>query len=277
MSQKTEIYVCFHNVNHIDEIKKNIKENNIYKPLFLGANKHDSEINAYKDNTGDNISNVNNNFSELTGLYWMWKNSKADIIGLVHYRRYFVTRKYFGKILSETDIKKDLENNDIILVKGTKLLEGNNYVSFRGWKKHLDMIWDSIKEVCPEYEDSFKKVMFSEQPISFFNMFIAPKDIIDGYCEWLFPLLFYTYEKHEKCKESRLMGCLSEFLINIYAYHHNLRIKEEEIKFTDKKIKRRMFILRLGINRFLYEKWFKFKNRNNEEYQNLVKKYKTIK
>ncbi len=41
------------------------------------------------DNTGDNISDQNHIYSELTGLYWAWKNLDASYIGLVHYRRYF--------------------------------------------------------------------------------------------------------------------------------------------------------------------------------------------
>ena len=34
----------------------------------------------FKDDTGDNISRKNGNYSELTGLYWIWKNQ----IGRAH-------------------------------------------------------------------------------------------------------------------------------------------------------------------------------------------------
>ena len=67
----------------------------IYIPLHVGADgKKDAEGNDLdfgyiKDNTGDNISNLNPSFCELTGLYWAWKNLDADYIGLVHYRRHF--------------------------------------------------------------------------------------------------------------------------------------------------------------------------------------------
>ena len=41
------------------------------------------------DNTGDNISIKNPNYCELTGIYWYWKNKKANYVVLCHYRRYF--------------------------------------------------------------------------------------------------------------------------------------------------------------------------------------------
>lgn len=46
-----------------------------------------------------------------------------------------------------------------------------------------------ISEQCPEYIDSFDKVM-NGSDLYYYNMFIAPKEIISGYCEWVFPLLF---------------------------------------------------------------------------------------
>ena len=45
--------------------------------------------NAIPDNTGDNISERNFTFCELTAQYWAWKNLEADYYGLCHYRRYF--------------------------------------------------------------------------------------------------------------------------------------------------------------------------------------------
>lgn len=71
----------------------------MYIPLHVGAEgKKDSDGNELdlgyiKDNTGENISILNPSFCELTGLYWAWKNLDSDYIGLVHYRRYFGTKK----------------------------------------------------------------------------------------------------------------------------------------------------------------------------------------
>lgn len=76
---KIDIYMITH--KSVDYIPNGIT------PLFVGdGTNEDSYI---RDNIGDNISNKNKNYCELTALYWMWKNSNADILGLCHYRRFF--------------------------------------------------------------------------------------------------------------------------------------------------------------------------------------------
>ena len=61
-----------------------------YLPLHLGSALTDRTIiGTCRDDIGANISNFNPYFCELTGLYWAWKNTSAQVYGLVHYRRYF--------------------------------------------------------------------------------------------------------------------------------------------------------------------------------------------
>ena len=61
----------------------------MYLPLHVGKAGKDLELGFQGDNTGENISEKNATYCELTGLYWAWKNLNADYIGLAHYRRHF--------------------------------------------------------------------------------------------------------------------------------------------------------------------------------------------
>lgn len=72
--------------------KYRMPQDDIYIPLHVGAEGKES-IGYQGDNTGENISKLNPYFCELTGMYWMWKNLKADYLGLAHYRRHFCLRK----------------------------------------------------------------------------------------------------------------------------------------------------------------------------------------
>ena len=61
----------------------------VYLPVQLGAGKAAPIDGMQPDDQGENISDWNYSFSEMTAQYWAWKNLDADYIGLCHYRRYF--------------------------------------------------------------------------------------------------------------------------------------------------------------------------------------------
>ena len=89
-------------------------DNNLYLPVFVGADGK-KDINGYKrDDTGSNISIKNPNFCELTGLYWAWKNyeklGNPEYFGSFGYRR-----------LLNPDFLENLHKYDIILPKPRNL------------------------------------------------------------------------------------------------------------------------------------------------------------
>ena len=88
-----------------------IPEDSMYLPVQMGHAIH-PDIGYVGDDTGENISEKNASFCELTGLYWLWKNRKFDgNIGVCHYRRFFVNDK--RELLSEKDYDQILSDYDL--------------------------------------------------------------------------------------------------------------------------------------------------------------------
>ena len=78
-----------------------------YLPVEVGAALHPQPIPGFTpDNTGENISEKNTHYCELTALYWGWKNLDAACIGLVHYRRFFGAGRPL-RIADRADFEKE--------------------------------------------------------------------------------------------------------------------------------------------------------------------------
>ena len=230
-----KIFICTHKKFIFNKAK-------YFIPLLCGAD-FNEDIGEKKDNTGDNISSKNKNYSELTGLYWIWKNINNKYVGLCHYRRYFsFDNKKYRNILKigyrESKIEEVLKVYDIIL----PCKELMDLTVEQGYKRdHIEQDWEEvkkvIKDITPEYYKTALKV-FNEHEFYPFNMFIAKKEIIDGYCEWLFKVLF-ELEKRIKISEdpyqARVFGFISERLMKVYMDKNNLKVKEEKVIFFNEK------------------------------------------
>lgn len=196
----------------------------MYLPLHVGAEGKES-IGYTPDNTGDNISGKNANYCELTGLYWAWKNLKADYIGLAHYRRHFSNGKRFGdkkdKVISQVELEKCLAEADILLPKPRNYWIETNYSQYAHAHHAIDLdttraiIQEKYPEYIKAYDESMKRTTGHR-----FNMFIMKKDQFDEYCEWLFDILFElenrldisSYNKND----ARVFGFVSERLLDIW-------------------------------------------------------------
>ena len=220
-----------------------IYQDDTYIPVEVGAAGRDKHFCSRIDCTGENISDKNYCYCELTGLYWAWKNLNYDILGLCHYRRYF-SRALFGfsdslkNILRKEDIESDLRSNDIILPRITKLEETVYQHSVHYYDDHhMDITRDVIKEKYPDYLDSFDEVMNSKRA-HFFNMFIASKEIADGYMKWMFDVLEEVEKRYVfDCPDPRsvrVFGYISESLIDVYVLRNKLKVKERNLIYLER-------------------------------------------
>ena len=208
------------------------------------------------DDSGENISRLNPYLDEVTVLFWVWKNTRQEFVGLCHYRRFFTadeTQKIFDakKILDAAQIQKILREYDIIVPNEGVTKRSQRDMIFLGtgqpdlnrvvekiFRKHI-----SIKQ--PEYLDAFDKILNS---IAFFpcGMFIARRKIFDAYCSWLFSFLIdVTEEVRDKIRVgdktledlghvySRVVGFFAERLLTVWLMKNFLRIKELPLMYRE--------------------------------------------
>lgn len=239
MKENIKIYVISHSA---EDIKKIDMDEDIYVPLFVGLNGKDN-LGYISDDTGDNISFKNPNYCEMTGFYWMCKNSDADIIGLVHYRRHF-SKKSFGKPINRKDIEEILKDYDIIIPEKNVYIKGNVYDNVGpNLINHVNLARESIEKLYPEYLDSFDKIM-NGGSLSFFNMFIGQKTLMIKYSDWIFSILDDMEDEFDLTLQPRLPGVLTELLFNVWIDHNNLKTKELKLRYLGKKLSLKMFIIK---------------------------------
>jgi hypothetical protein len=213
-----------------------LPKDNVYLPVQVGKALHpDLVLEGYQpDNEGENISDKNANFCELTAIYWGWKNVDADYVGLVHYRRYLGVRKDKDKLLSvltREETEKLCGRYDIILPKKRRYYIETIWSHYKHTHdiSHLEKTRAIIEQYSPEYLKAYDIVM-NRTWAHMFNMFIMKKELMNDYCSWMFPILF-ELEKQVDLKglsifDARLFGRVSEFLLDVWILKKNIPYKE---------------------------------------------------
>lgn len=178
--------------------------------------------NLFKDTESDNINYLNPYINEATGLYYLWKNKNDEYIGLCHYKMFF---KYNDDILSLKDAKEILKDHDIIirhdmpfcitLYEQLKIMVENT--------PYLDKWLNEYYKKIPDFKDFLQRKSFNNS-----EMFVCKKELIDKYCEWLFPIVIPIAEKFvqtdkDKVFNTRLIGHILERLFAYWIWKNNLK------------------------------------------------------
>lgn len=212
----------------------------IYAPIQVGKALSQTDLGILSDDSGEQISEKNGSFCELTALYWAWKNGifeQNDYVGLVHYRRYFsgTELQLKGKgILGEQEIKNGLSNADCIVGKKRNYYIESVYSHYKN-AHHIEDLDKAIQLVLAknsDYSTACEQVL-NGKTLHLFNMFVMKSDLSQAYCEWLFPILFElekqidisNYSPYQK----RVFGFIAERLFNIWLVHNHIRVKEVKV------------------------------------------------
>ncbi|URZ08148.1 DUF4422 domain-containing protein [Clostridium felsineum] len=246
----SKVFVCFHK-------KYVVPKSQIYVPINVGSN--NNELNIISDNLGKNISDKNNNYCELTALYWIWKNANLNkYVGLCHYRRYFDFKdmndskiskhisglNVFHELIDNVNSEKKIEDifnsgYDIILpmrrvypvsVKQQYLI------------KHRISDWKILNEILeknyPSYFKASKRIWNENNKAHLYNMFITKKEIFYDYMNFIFNVLSKVEKRiviSDNKYQARVFGFMAERMLNLYVYCNKLKVKEVPIIYFDDK------------------------------------------
>lgn len=202
-------------------------EDPLYLPLQVGAEVNDVRTEFTRDNTGDNISDKNPSYCELTGLYWAWKTLDADYLGLAHYRRHFRSlaaggaKDPFAKILTGEEARNYLESADIIVpVRRRYYIETlYSHYAHTHYAGQLDLTREIISEKYPSYLHSYDRAVHRTSGYMF-NMMIMRRDLFNSYCAWLFDILGELEKRVDASGldafQARFYGRISEIIFNVW-------------------------------------------------------------
>lgn len=239
------IFVAFHKKYPL------LTNDEAYLPIHVGKVNSKYDLGICGDDSGDNISLKNKYFSELTGLYWIWKNTNTEVVGLNHYRRFFLGKKpplklqilktieFFGGqwkkrygtyytsnrknselIISGEEIDQLLQKYDVIIPIGPKLrYSSREHYSRRHFIKDLEETEKIVAELYPSYSDVFTLVM-NKRTLTTCNMFIMSRHLFNDYMKWLFDIIFELESRSDLSDynpyQIRLYGFISERLFDVW-------------------------------------------------------------
>lgn len=233
-----------------------------YVHLLAGKKTYQKDSALTGDDTLDNISAKNKYYSELTGIYWIWKNQPGEIVGTCHYRRFYTAqeepfsyrlkrflyffagmhigrhgliytsdKKFWGdKILTCEEATQFLEEFDAVMPEKRKLRQSieAHYNKYHD-ANDLQLLRDIVREKAPAYVQSLETTL-SSKGLYANNMMIMRWEKFDALCSWLFGILF-EFERRSSLEnytdyQQRIFGFLSERLITAWVEHQQLKVKE---------------------------------------------------
>ena len=242
-----------------------VLRNDIFEAVRGGACREETHT-LQPDCTGENISEKNPCYCELTTQYWAWKNVDADYYGFIHYRRMlsFADREFgtdlWGNVryeylteralkeigvLDEDRVREIVSQYDVLTPTQVDLRKAgiqSVHEQYAGAPRlhieDLDLMLEIIKDCTPAYYEAASAYL-NGYTASLCNVFVMKKELFREYCEFLFTVLEEFDRRKDTSEYSveayRTQGHLGERMFGIFLTYLKAkgiyRIGEREMIF----------------------------------------------
>ncbi len=226
-----------------------VLRNGVFEAVRGGAFREQTHT-LQPDCEGENISEKNPCYCELTTQYWAWKNVDADYYGFIHYRRMlsFADREFgadaWGNVkfdyltdralreigvLDEDRVRRIVSEYDVLtptpvdLKKvGIKSVYEQYEIAPKLHIEDLDLMLEIIRERTPDYYAAASKYL-AGSTCYLCNVFVLKKELFRAYCEFLFTVLEEFDRRKDTSEYSveayRTQGHLGERMFGIFLTH----------------------------------------------------------
>ncbi len=214
-------------------------QNSLVSPIFAGeVDKSRTDIKLSDADGNKQIAWLNDTFSEFTATYWVWKNSDAQCIGIMHYRRalnYSCESKPLGLGFCQdhglTRSRLDEVFSDADITVGEPMSFPQTIFSQYKFCHPLfaDDVFKDIKQYLkatfPSMVDSFQEHFYGQNQNAYFKcQIVAKREAFNEYADFVFHVLFFLNGLYsEKIKgqqgRSRFFAFIGERLMSLFIYH----------------------------------------------------------
>ena len=178
------------------------------KDIQAGRASASEKIAEYVDNIGENISEKNHQYCEMTATYWVWKNTSHDWCGIEHYRRHLL-------------VTPEMLDDDIDAILPLPYIcypnEATQFLRFVN-EDVLELLIETLKVLHPNEFQSYYNIIYGKYQYTY-NLVCAKREVFNDYCKWFFEITEYMEQHAEKVpeiKETRALSYVAEVLTNIY-------------------------------------------------------------
>lgn len=273
-SSRIKVYIYYYKGGSI------LKPDQIYQPIMAGNALLSGNETIPGDDSGENISAKNPYYCELTGIYWVWKNTNQDVTGACHYRRFFAAQpepilyklkrilyyplglynkrwgliytknvdRFLHRILNREQLENLLLQFDAVLPQARKLkyTVETHYLRYHNIND-LKILEAVLTDLYPDYLDAYQLVLKSKRLYAN-NMFILKDIHYQEFMNWWFEVIFEferridlnSYTDYQK----HIFAFIAERLLNVWFEKKQLNCVElPVIYFKLFKIEQKKFKL----------------------------------